>query len=91
MTMHFTKQNSTRTSSDKLTDTSLFLLKAQNGDIPLATLENVALDKGEVSLLLSRELLFWYSAAEGAKMKGLAALFYELRLTLIATTKHSKI
>jgi hypothetical protein len=88
MMTHLTKQHSARTSTDKLTDTSLFLFKAQNGEIPLATLENVTLDKREVSLLLSRELLFWYSAAQGAKMTGVAAFFYELHQTLMASAKN---
>jgi hypothetical protein len=76
MTIHFTKQRSFRPSSDKLTQTSLFLAKALNGEIPTATLENIVLDQREVSLFLVRELMFWYSA-----------LFYELQKCLLASTK----
>jgi hypothetical protein len=87
MTMHFTKQSGFRAATNKLTDTSMLLIKAQSGEIPVAVLGKVELDQREVSLFLGRELLFWYSAAEGAKMKWLAMLFYELHKSLLASTK----
>jgi hypothetical protein len=90
MTMHFTKQRSFRPAAEQLTETSLYLVKAQNGEIPIATLENIKLDQKEVSLFLAREMVFWYSAAEGAKMHLVATLFYELHKSLLASTKSQK-
>jgi hypothetical protein len=89
MSIYFAKQRSFPAAGSKLTDTSLFLIKAQSGEIPIAALEKVELDQREVSLFLARELLFWYSAAEGAKMSLMAALFYELHRSLLSSTKHS--
>lgn len=66
-------------------DSLALLARAQMGEIPLAALQNLNLNKEEVAFFLARELLFLHSAAEGAKMHSLAVLFYELHASLIDT------
>jgi hypothetical protein len=91
------KQNMNFQGSKKLTnvkpnrpfrvDSLALLVKAQNGEIPLASLHKFDLDQNEVAIFLARELLFLHSAAECAKMNSLAILFYELHTSLIDVAK----
>jgi hypothetical protein len=78
------KMNST---ADTALDTSTLLEKAQTGQIPVMALRKFALDQREVSMFLARELLFLHSAAEGAKMQGLAVMLYELHASLVEKVK----
>jgi hypothetical protein len=88
MTIHFAKRPTVQFTNKPFNDTAGFLAKARNGEIPVAALENIKLDKQELSLILSKELLVWSSAAEGAEMHLVSVLFSELHKSLVETTKH---
>jgi hypothetical protein len=87
-----TQTSKTKGFSSKLhfnSETCSILVKAQNGEIPVAALQKFDLDSKDVSQFLARELVFLHSAAEGAKMHTLAVLFYELHSSLLETTKQN--
>ncbi len=66
-----------------VSDTSKNLSAALNGQIPVAALGSLPLDKVEVMLFLTRELNFWCAAAKGANFEFLAVLFDELQTALL--------
>jgi hypothetical protein len=91
MTIHLTKQPKAQTAGQQLNDTTVFLARARNGEIPVTALRNIRLDQREVSAFLSKELLFWSSAAEGAKMQLVSILFSELHKSLLANSARKQL
>jgi hypothetical protein len=68
-------------------ETSRAIASALNGQIPVAALEKLHLDKAETNRFLARELLFWHSIAMGAGMSSLAVLFDTLHVALLDKSK----
>jgi hypothetical protein len=87
MKLQTSKNNRMSSTADTAFDTSTLLEKAQTGQIPVLALRKFALDQREVSMFLARELLFLHSAAEGAKMRDLAVMLYELHASLVEKVK----
>jgi hypothetical protein len=90
MTIHLTRRPKAQSQNHPCNETAAFLAKAKNGELPAVALENIRLDRGEVSRFLSRELLLWSSAAEGAKMHLVSTLFNELHKSLNENAKHQR-
>ena len=64
------------------------LLKAQTGVIPAAALIHSKLDRDEISLFMAHELEYLRTVAESAQLSLLAALFDELRESLLDGAKY---
>lgn len=74
--------------SGSKSETMETLVKAQTGVIPAAALIHSKLDRDEISLFMARELEYLRTVAESAQLSLLAALFDELRESLIDGAKH---